>query len=241
MSHLRGNGQVGTKGLGAGKFFPFSGHMERIFRAFRCVLECLYGETVPRRSRPASDCRTAVSHQLELNKRAATCHRHSRASNIARFIGCEHHIGRRQFTRLCGPTDRRIVAKVLHDFRWHGRRNERRPYRAGRNAVHPDVLVSQHLRKPILKFCIAPLMVAYCLLLFGIRRSRIVRHVSSFRLRSDALPPVWPAVVRPISLLPSVPSCVSASGRAARRDRRRSCGTGRTCLPMASLLHGHGV
>src|SRR3546814_12598311 len=51
--------------------------------------------------------------------------------HIARLVGSEHYIGRREFLGLRRSPERRVLAELLHLVWRHGGRNERGPDRPG--------------------------------------------------------------------------------------------------------------
>src|SRR3546814_12306810 len=68
--------------------------------------------------------------------------------HIARLVGSEHYIGRREFLGLRRSPERRVLAELLHLVWRQDGRNERGPDRPGCNAVHTDFLLAEQLRQP---------------------------------------------------------------------------------------------
>ncbi|CAA9374762.1 MAG: hypothetical protein AVDCRST_MAG32-1075 [uncultured Nocardioides sp.] len=69
------------------------------------------------------------------------------ARDVARLRGGEVDERRRDLDGLSGPAEGHVGAEGLDLLLRHRRRDERRPDRAGRHGVHPDALLTHHLRE----------------------------------------------------------------------------------------------
>ena len=69
------------------------------------------------------------------------------ASHVRRIRGCQKHKRRRHLFRLPGPLHRHVGAKRRDLVRFKRRRNERRPNRSRRDAVHANPLIRQRQRE----------------------------------------------------------------------------------------------